>query len=99
LLNMATSNMNRLSMWLIPGIVNFMNKRSEKMHQDNLIRNPHDSPKEKSKEAKDREIIQLIQSRCVHRRIGIVKGSDNVFYCQDCEKILYGMGSKDRRGA
>jgi hypothetical protein len=40
------------------------------------------------KEAKKRELIQLIQSRCVHRRLGIVKGSD-VVYCQDCEKILY----------
>lgn len=55
--------------------------------------------KEESKEAYDRGIIQLIQSRCVHRRIGIVKGSELVFYCEDCEKILYGMGLKVRRGA
>lgn len=46
------------------------------------------------KEAKDREIIQLIQSRCVHRRQGIVKDSDNVLYCQDCEKVLYGKEQK-----
>ena len=45
---------------------------------------------DKTKEVKDREIIQLIQSRCVHRRRGIVKGSDNVQYCQDCEKVLNG---------
>lgn len=44
----------------------------------------------KKTEEKDREIIQLIQSRCIHRRLGIVKDSDNVLYCQDCEKILYG---------
>jgi len=43
---------------------------------------------ERTKEAKDREIIQLIQSRCIHRRLGIVKNSDNVLYCQDCEKII-----------
>ena len=45
------------------------------------------------KEAKKREVIQLIQSRCNHRRLGIVKGSD-VVYCQDCEKILYDLERK-----
>ena len=53
----------------------------------------------KTKEAKDREIIQLIQSRCVHRRIGIVKGSEFVFYCEDCEKVLYGINSSPPQGA
>lgn len=50
---------------------------------------------ERTKEAKDREIIHLIQSRCVHRRQGIIKVArafydQLIFYCQDCEKILYG---------
>lgn len=44
-------------------------------------------------EARDREIIQPIQSRCIHRRLGIVKNTD-IFYCQDCEKILYGKEAK-----
>jgi len=48
-----------------------------------------------TKEARDREIIQLIQSRCVHRRLGVIKIArlfydQLIFYCQDCEKILYG---------
>lgn len=65
------------------------------MHEDNLIRNPHDPPKKKSKEAKDREIIQLIQSRCVHRRMGILKVAKafyqaKILYCQDCEKLFPG---------
>lgn len=47
-----------------------------------------------NEEAKKREIIQLIQSRCVHRRLGIVKAArlvhqKKIVYCQDCEKILY----------
>jgi len=50
------------------------------------------SKTQQTKEAYDREIIQLIQSRCVHRRLGIVKGSEAVFYCEDCEKIFYGRG-------
>ena len=45
------------------------------------------------KEARRREVIQLIQGRCVHRRRGIVKGTD-VVYCQDCEKILYHMNGE-----
>ena len=45
-------------------------------------------------EAKKREVIQLIQSRCVHRRRGIIKAArllyqKKIVYCQDCEKILY----------
>lgn len=45
---------------------------------------------EKAKEAKDRETIQLIQSRCKHRRRGIVsQEGHNVQYCQDCNKIFY----------
>ena len=50
------------------------------------------SPAEK--EARKREVVQLIQSRCVHRRRGIIKVAklfyhQEVVYCQDCEKILY----------
>jgi len=45
--------------------------------------------KDKNKEAKARAILQTIQSLCKHRRRGIVKGSQNVLYCQDCLKILY----------
>ena len=51
------------------------------------------------KEAKKRDLIQLIQSRCVHRRRGIVKGTD-VVYCQACNKILYHLNGeviKDER--
>lgn len=48
---------------------------------------------EKTKEARDREIIQLIQSRCVHRRMGILKVAKafyqvKILYCQDCEKLF-----------
>ncbi len=50
---------------------------------------------ERTKEARDREIIHLIQSKCVHRRQGVIKVARDfyhqlIFYCQDCEKILYG---------
>ena len=43
------------------------------------------------KEAKDRKIIQLIQSRCVHRRMEILKVAEDfyhrkILYCQDCLK-------------
>jgi hypothetical protein len=45
-------------------------------------------------EARKREVVQLIQSRCVHRRRGIIKTANlfyqkKIVYCQDCEKILY----------
>lgn len=53
---------------------------------------------DKTKEARDRKLIQLIQSRCKHRRVGIVKGSATIFYCEDCEKILYGMASTFPKG-
>lgn len=44
------------------------------------------------KEAKDRETIQLIQSRCVHRRRGVTSDEGhNVVKCLDCEKFLYGL--------
>lgn len=50
---------------------------------------------ERTKEAKDREIIQLIQSRCVHRRMGILKlgiflYDQKFLYCQDCLKSFPG---------
>lgn len=45
----------------------------------------------KDKEAKKREVIQKVQSRCKHRRRGIVsQEGHNVQYCQDCNKIFYG---------
>lgn len=54
---------------------------------------------QETKEAKDREIIHIIQSRCIHRRQGIIKVAREfydqlIFYCQDCEKILYGKEQK-----
>ena len=47
-----------------------------------------------NEEARKREVVQLIQSRCVHRRRGIIKAArlvnqEKIVYCQDCEKILY----------
>ncbi len=34
-----------------------------------------------------KEVIQLIQSRCIHRRIGILTEEGHSFlYCQDCVK-------------
>lgn len=61
------------------------------MHEDNKIRNPHDPLDPETKEAKDREAIQLIQSRCAHRRRGVVsEEGHNVLYCQDCNKPFYG---------
>ena len=50
--------------------------------------------KNSKEEARKREVVQLIQSRCVHRRRGIVKAArlvnqKKIVYCQDCEKILY----------
>ena len=59
------------------------------MHEDNLIRNPHTPPDLEMKEAKNRELVQLIQSNCRHRRMGIIKNSGTVLYCQDCMKVLY----------
>ena len=52
------------------------------------------SETKEKKEAKDREIIQLIQSRCAHRRRGVISEKGHnitvfMFYCQDCLKILY----------
>jgi len=45
----------------------------------------------KDKEAKKREIIQLVQSRCKHRRRGVIsEEGHNVIYCQDCLKTFYG---------
>lgn len=42
------------------------------------------------KEAKKREIIQKVQSRCVHRRQGIIsQEGHNVTHCLDCGKIFY----------
>ena len=44
----------------------------------------------KQKKQKDRAIIQLIQSRCVHRRRDFTpKNGRNVTRCLDCGKILY----------
>ncbi len=42
----------------------------------------------KRREAKTRkEVIQLIQSRCIHRRMGILTEEGHSFlYCQDCEE-------------
>ena len=43
-----------------------------------------------TKEAKDREMTQLLQSCRKHRRRGIVsQEGHNVQYCQDCNKIFY----------
>jgi len=45
----------------------------------------------KDKEAKKREIIQLVQSRCKHRRMGVLsQEGHNFLYCQDCNKPFYG---------
>jgi len=54
---------------------------------------------ERTKEARDREITHMIQSQCVHRRQGVIKIAklfydQLIFYCQDCEKILYGKEQK-----
>ncbi len=54
---------------------------------------------ERTKEAKDRETIHMIQSQCVHRRQGVMTVArlfydQLIFYCQDCEKILYGQEAK-----
>ena len=51
-------------------------------------------------EARKRHIIQLIQSRCNHRRLGIVEAARRVYqqkivYCEDCEKILYDLERKE----
>lgn len=51
------------------------------------------------KELTKREVVQLIQDRCVHRRRGIIKSArllyqKKIVYCQDCEKILYDLESK-----
>ena len=44
----------------------------------------------KDKEAKKREIIQLVQSRCKHRRMGVLsQEGHNLLYCQDCNKPFY----------
>lgn len=41
-------------------------------------------------EAKKREIIQLVQSRCKHRRMGVLsQEGHNILYCQDCNKPFY----------
>ena len=50
-------------------------------------------------EARKRHIIQLIQSRCNHRRLGIVEAARRVYqqkivYCEDCEKILYDLDGR-----
>lgn len=52
-----------------------------------------------AEEARKREIIQVIQSGCVHRRLGIIKAArllyqKKIVYCQDCEKILYDLERK-----
>lgn len=39
------------------------------------------------KEAKISKATQLIQSRCIHRRMGIMtEGGHKFFHCQDCGK-------------
>lgn len=46
---------------------------------------------QKSKERKNKRTIQLIQSRCVHRRRGVLsQDGHNVLYCQDCLKTFDG---------
>jgi len=42
---------------------------------------------EKTKEAKISKTTRLIQSRCIHRRMGIMtEGEHKFFHCQDCGK-------------
>lgn len=55
--------------------------------------------KNSNQEARKREVVQLIQSRCKHRRLGIVKSArlilqKKIVYCQDCEKILYDLDGR-----
>ena len=59
--------------------------------------------KNSNKEAKKREIVRLIQSRCVHRRRVIIGWAKlrhqrqivNKYRCLDCEKTLY---DREKRG-
>ena len=46
---------------------------------------------DKDKEARKREIVQLVQSRCKHKRKGVVsEEGHNISHCLDCGKIFYG---------
>lgn len=42
---------------------------------------------EKEKKEVNWDLVKLIQSRCVHRRMGIAtKGNKRFLYCQDCQE-------------